>query len=180
MKNIRLLICVFLFGLSFNVFASESAKSDLAFKEAIQIVVNGKGDLTKAEYDAFWKFLPFKTLKDKEQSIQFLKENYVDLMLYQKNVQACAKDAWLLEQVPVCELVKEYEQNILGNLKQANLDTKSFDTASENTRRLLHSSAKHTCFESVQGEKINLSFELITETHNSLTNAFERLAQALK
>jgi len=86
MKNIRLLICVFLFGLSFNVFASESAKSDLAFKEAIQIVVNGKGDLTKAEYDAFWKFLPFKTLKDKEQSIQFLKENYVDLMLYQKNV----------------------------------------------------------------------------------------------
>lgn len=180
MIDIRLIICVFLCSFSLCVFANENAKSDLAFKEAIQIVVNGKGDLTKSEYDAFWKLLPVKTLKEKENLIQFIKENYVDLMLYQKNVWACAKEAWLLEKVPVCELIEEYEQNILGNLKQANLDTKSFDVASENARRLISSSAKHTSFQSVQGEKVNLSLQLINETHSSLTDAFNRLAQALK
>ena len=179
-KIIFFAIVVFGFFSNFSFADNYNVEAELKVKEAFQIIVNGTGDLTNEEYREFWRLMPYKNESERQELIKFLKENYVDMMLYQREVWACADKAWQTQKVIKCDLAIAYENNMNMLFRRKGLDISHLKKGQSHSRQLWKAASERTSFKSNDGRIVDLSYEMITQVRASLENTFKRYSQALK
>jgi hypothetical protein len=177
---VSLALAIFVFFSTGSYAANYNLEAELKVKEAFKIVVNGTGDLTSNEYSEFWKLMPYKNESERQELIKFLKENYVDIMLYQAEVWACADKAWETQKVIKCDLAIAYENNMNMIFRRKGLDISQLKKGQSHSRQLWKAASERTGFKSNDGQVVDLSHEMIIQVRASLENTFKRYSQALK
>lgn len=147
---------------------------------AISKIMNGQGVVTQNEYNEFWSTFNLSN-KEKQEVINVLRSNFLDMLQFQKYIWKCAEIAWKTKITPSCNNASSLLNKIKDNMGKGGADLTAMVHAEENSRRLLTAAASHSMvISSPNNQSIKLSLDLITQTYASLDGQFNRLNQVLR
>lgn len=172
MKLFKYFLAVFLFCCSAN---AQQITGDTT--AAIQNIVMGTGQVTKAEYDAFWNALGVKTEVEKAKAINSMKDNFITMQSYQKEMWNCAERSWVSRKKESCQTAK----NIIAKMKSKNIKQQQemISNLEKTMDNLLEAAAKRGAYSLDGTNQITLTLEFIRSTKTSVTKMLERFEQVL-
>jgi hypothetical protein len=167
----------------FLIFLSSSIHAQInrnTVDVAISKVMSGQGVVSQAEYNEFWNTFNLSN-KEKQEAINLLKSNFLDMLQFQKYIWKCTETAWKTKITPSCNNAFSLMNKIKENMSKGGADVTAMVHAEENSRRLLTAAASHgEVISSSNNQTIKLSLDLITQTSASLDGQFNRLNQVLR
>lgn len=162
--------------------APQTASSQMydvgAMMPSMRKIATGHGKITKAEYDAFWGDLGLTTTAQKSQVIGVMRQNFLAVQDYQKELWKCAKQAWITQKVPACERAQAKLVTIRKNMKDSGQSPmlQSMETQGE---EVLNAAAKRSTIKAGNGFDLQLSLEVIEDTSRTVEQVFSRFDQVL-
>ncbi len=173
MKIFLLIILLF----STNALAKES---DQAMANAAMNDLNIENSrITKAQYDDFWNKAGAKNRKEKEQTILLMKDNFLSIQDYQREVWKCAEQAWNSKKISKCNGSEAKLKLLQANFKKNNQED-AMMKFKESSEAIIKAAANRGKYTPTGGKEVQMSLELIKTTRNNLDKIFSKFEQILK
>jgi hypothetical protein len=170
----KILILIALF-FSFNASAQEmSVKPD-----PMQIVIMGKGKVSKREYDEFWQYVGATTKEEKASNILAMRRSFLPMQEYQKEIWTCAEIIYKKRKKIACPKAKAvlnaYKKS--SNLGDKNPYVQELEKMSDKILNAAFTREKISFIK--EQEPIALDAKAIKESKDAFTSGIARLKQVL-
>lgn len=163
-----------IFFLSLNL--DSLAQNSTPKPDPMQVVIMGKGKVTKKEYDEFWQYLEVTNDKDKREMINSMSKTFLPMQEYQKQSWACAKQAWIKRKKVPCP---KADAVAIAYKKSNGFDFSAAIVSM--SRTVIDGAAKHKPVPLIKGvEPLPLTADSIAESEKFFQNSIDRLNQVLK
>jgi len=174
-----------IFSIIFVIFLANSANAQqapdqLALNSVVQEIVTGTAPITKAQYDKFWEQLGATKADQRAQTIEVMKQRFVLAQEYQREIWACAEQAWNSRAIPQCVGA----QNKLNLLREEMKKTDSesmLKPMTDYSDNLIKAAATRGAIQGPNGVgQAPVTLEMIQSTKKGLDQMLNRFAQVLK
>ena len=161
------------------IFTSSYAQEMTEKPDPIQIIMMGKGKISKREYNEFWRHLEVKNKEEKAATILSMRQSFLPMQEYQKEIWTCAEIAYKKRKNVSCnkslEVINAYKKS--SKLGNQNPYVKELEKMGE---KILNAAAKREKLYLVNNEDgFNLDEKSIKESKEAFTSGVDRLKQVL-
>lgn len=178
-KFMKILRIIFLIFLSSAAYA-EQGTEQLALNSVIQEIVTGSGPITKVQYDKFWQQLGVTKPDQRAQMIEMMKSRFVLAQEYQREIWACAEQAWNSRAIPQC-IGAQNKLNLLREEMKKTESESMLKPMTDYSDNLIKAAATRGAIQNPNGGgQIPVTLEMIQSTKKGLDNMLSRFAQVLK
>jgi len=166
-----------LFTLLFFVCADVFAQQNVAV--VIQKITNGKGQVTKAEYDEFWQSIGVTKRADKAKMIDSMRSGFLLTQEYQKEIWVCVEQSWNSRIAVKCEKAQKKMDVMKAAMNKDQIEV--IEKMDQNSKRMIQSASKHEDFKIAEGAApLKLDVQNIRVIRENLERMLKRLEQVLR
>lgn len=173
----RFLFVIF-YSLAFLFTSQASAQMGPDAASAMANLYSSEGDVTKAQYDIFWKETGVENRAEKKKIIDFMRSNFLFVQSYQKEVWVCAEIFWIARGVAKCDKLEQELGALKIKLKEIGQED-SLVKLTESSDLIINAAAVHGTV-SVEGKEIQMSLQMIRDTLSNLEKIYSKFEQILK
>ena len=110
-----------------------------------------------------------------------MRENFLLMQDYHREVWRCAEVAWNMRKVPPCNVLKDKRKRLEGHLGKFGAGEKeSLDKLIHSSKTIINAAANRSSFSFEGLPKTQMSLRLIKSTEKNLSNFFSRFDQILR